>query len=169
MCECRSVRNSSVRRRLKMELTKENLKKSILEALKVSRKVQLFYRPEGIKYGEDEAVIRLDLDTYKGLSVGDLCTPMVSDPMVSERPKITHGAFLNRCVIAGFVEMTGWVMGAPRKIKTKDIFCVLAYSSSVKLPPNFEPQDLVVKITLPPSKMPILLFPIEKVKKLEQE
>ncbi len=143
--------------------TKENLRNSVLEALKVSKKVQLLDRPEGIRYGEDEAVFRRDLDTYKGFSVGDLCSPIIPESL-----KITHEGLIDRCVIAAFIEMTGWVIGA-RKIRTRDIFCVLAYSP-LDSPPPFEPQNWIARITMPPScKTPILLFPVEKVKKLKQK
>lgn len=45
----------------------------VLRALRKAKKVRPVPRLDGVKFDENRPVVRLDLDSFKGLTVGDLC------------------------------------------------------------------------------------------------
>lgn len=114
-----------------MELTKENLRKWAVESLKEGKKIEVVFRPDGVKFDEDKAVVRLDLETYNGFSVGDSCAG-------KKRHWATWG--IDDCCgvvrhlswppykehkIAAFVEITAHLKGG-QGVRIKDMFCIMA-------------------------------------------
>lgn len=95
-----------------MEDLKERLREEFINALKDAKRFRLVFRPDGIKFDENRAMVRLDLDEYKGFSIGSACFP-------------PGRANIYGYPIVAFVEMTGYLKGGGG-IKIKDMCCVLA-------------------------------------------
>ncbi len=135
-------------KKLKME-KKEDLMELVMTSLGVgAKRFQLALRPKDIKYNESKAVIREDLDTYRGFSVGELY--------------IKAGLFY---VIAAFVELTAKIENVPR-VKRKNVFCVLAIPPSSGGGPPLLPFRRILRATTPDG--PIHLFRVEGLKKLKK-
>ncbi len=104
-----------------METTKEELKNLFVRTLKISKKVRLNHRPTGVKFNEDKAVVRLDIDSYNGFSVGDLCIRKY----IGWYCNLPAEPKSNKLRIAAFIELTAHLKGGGG-IGIKDMFCVLA-------------------------------------------
>ena len=145
-----------------METTKENLKRSVVEALKFSKNAKLLPVLEfkGIKFDEDRPMVLLGLDTCNSLSVGDSC--VIERQILRYSDDFIPAFFPEVGIIAAFVELTGHLKYG-RGIKIKDMFCILARPSNSILSPiemtHVNQQDEAI----------IYLFNIGGLKKVEEK
>lgn len=152
-----------------METKKIELKRLFIEALKISEKFQLAFRPTGAKFEENESVVILldidSIDSYGGFCVGDLCRLQINASWYAEGvyEVAKHDFVLTDAYrIAVFVDLTGHLQQCP-KIKLRDKFCVLA-----RLPRQKGDSHLIERID-ERLNAPIALFWVGALEKVKEK
>jgi hypothetical protein len=122
-----------------------------------SGKVEICFRPRGIKFDEGDIPPKLDLTECNGIKVGSNYSVDLWKSKYDLNTSLRESYVSREHTILAFFELTGHIKGTRARIK--DMFCATAYKDRYKtdLPENWE----INHSRIPDKPDKIYLFPID--------